>query len=104
MIFIDSVMTDASKKWLRDTLHNQEVIVTFKKKDGTIRDMRCTLSEKLIQPYERKENSTPKRQADDVLPVFDLDKNEWRSFRLDSVKKVEISTQKYCRINDLAMH
>ena len=58
MIFIDSVMTDASKKWLRDTLHNQDVIVTFKKKDGTIRDMRCTLSEKLIQPYERKENST----------------------------------------------
>ncbi len=92
MIFIDSVMTDASKEWLRDTLHNQEVIVTFKKKDGTIRDMRCTLSEKLIQPYERKENSTPKRQNDDVLPVFDLDKNEWRSFRLDSVKKVEIST------------
>ena len=36
MIFIDSVMSDASKEWLRDTLHNQEVIVTFKKKDGTI--------------------------------------------------------------------
>lgn len=92
MIFIDSVMTDASREWLRDILHDQEIIVSFEKKDGTIRDMRCTLSEKLIQPYERKENSAPKRQNDTVLPVFDLDKNEWRSFRFDSVKKIEIPT------------
>jgi hypothetical protein len=92
MIFIDSTMTDASKEWLKEKLYNQEVTVTFKKKDGSTRDMRCTLKEELIQPYERKENSAPKRQNDDVLPVFDLDKNEWRSFRLDSVKKVVIST------------
>ncbi len=87
------MITDTvSKEHLKELLQNQEVKVTFKKKDGSIREMCCTLNEKLIQPYERKENSTPKRQNDEVLPVFDTEKNEWRSFRLDSIEKIEFST------------
>ena len=85
-----SIMFDNpnARDWLKEQLKNQTVTVFFEKKDGTMREMNCTLKEDLIQPYERKENSAPKRQNNDVLPVFDLSKNEWRSFRFDSIREI----------------
>lgn len=69
---------------LRDHLKAGVVTVRFKKKDGTVRDMRCTLKEDLVKNYEKKSERV-KAVNDDVCSVFDLDKDEWRSFRYDSV-------------------
>jgi hypothetical protein len=76
------------RKWLHGHLVYGEVKVTFEKKDGTTREMRCTLKEGVVPVYEKTTESTRKKN-DEVMAVFDLDKNEWRSFRIDSVKEIK---------------
>lgn len=69
------------------------VTVTFTKKDGTQRVLRGTTNPKYIPPAPVTENEKPKRAIasnPDVAKVFDLDINEWRSFRYDSVTQVEV--------------
>lgn len=80
--------------WLRGLLHDEivtDLCVTFTKKDGTDREMRCTLSESRIptekQPKETQATST----GGSALRVFDTDKQEWRSFRWDTIKQVTFS-------------
>jgi hypothetical protein len=87
-------MSEIEPEYTRDKL--QEMLktstrtVTFSKVDGTERVMNCTLQSHLLPPVivdltkpvkERKIN-------EEVLPVFDVDKHEWRSFRLDSIISV----------------
>jgi hypothetical protein len=66
------------------------VTITFTKKDETERVMVCTLKEEKI-PSEKSPKNTGKSQSDDAIAVFDLEKQDWRSFRFDSVKKIEFS-------------
>jgi len=73
---------------LIDMLRSGEVLVNFQKKDGSNRLMHCTLSEKYI-PESKMPKGTGKQSNSDVLPVFDTQKHEWRSFRLDSVRSYE---------------
>jgi hypothetical protein len=70
---------------LREVLQDGIVNVTFTKVDGSQRDMRCTLNESLIPQTTSTEPKTERKVNDTVQRVFDLDKNEWRSFRKDSV-------------------
>jgi hypothetical protein len=79
--------TQVGKDWLLGLLKEGEIALSFTKKDGSDRTMRCTLQDKYIIPYEKKTNRV-KTQSNETLSVWDLDKNEWRSFRYDSVKRV----------------
>ena len=65
-------------------LRTGNVEVEFTKKDGTDRKMLCTL---INIPAEHQPKSDIE-YAVNTLRVFDLDKQGWRSFRLDSVKSV----------------
>jgi hypothetical protein len=47
--------------------------------------MYCTLKEDLI-PEERKPTNKERKVNTDSVPVWDLEKLEWRSFRVDSVE------------------
>jgi hypothetical protein len=76
---------DVSKEWLRGLLKDGKISVTFEKKDGTLREMNCTLSEQII-PSEKSPKGSGKVQSKEAIAVFDLDVNDWRSFRFDSVK------------------
>ena len=74
----------------RDTLiknlQKKAMRVTFTKINGEERIMDCTLQENLVpetNPDNRKEN-------EEVLPVFDINKGEWRSFRMDSITNIEV--------------
>lgn len=79
---------EEGRKWLRDMLHtNSDVEVTFTKVDGTERVMRCTLVESLITPYEKKTERVREPNSE-VLRVWDLEKQEWRGFRYDAIKKI----------------
>lgn len=80
--------TKEEKDWIRSILLEGPMEIVFTKKDGTERTMKCTLNPSLVTPYEKKSDKQ-KTVNEDVLPVFDLDKKEWRSFRFDSI----ISTQ-----------
>lgn len=61
--------------------------VSFTKVNGEHRDMPCTLSTNLLPPSPIKEDTAKKERKvnTDTLRVFDTTKNEWRSFRIDSV-------------------
>jgi hypothetical protein len=84
------VNTPEGRDWLRGLLRDEKVTITFTKKDGTERTMVCTLAESKI-PSEKSPKNTGKSQSDEALAVFDLEKQDWRSFRFDSVKNIEFT-------------
>jgi hypothetical protein len=84
------VDTKEGRDWLRGLLRSEKVTLTFTKKDGTERTMVCTLMEDKI-PSEKAPKNTGKAQSEESMAVFDLEKQDWRSFRFYSVKKIEFS-------------
>jgi hypothetical protein len=78
---------DALYDWLSGMLKEGTVSLTFEKKDGSIREMNATLKEGVVVPYEKKSDKE-KKVSREVMAVFDVDKSEWRSFRLDSLKEI----------------
>ena len=83
---------DEFKTWTLGVLHDENIkdlCVTFTKKDGTLRDMRCTLVEGRIPTDKTPTNEGKSSQTSgSAVRVFDTEKQEWRSFRWDSVTKV----------------
>lgn len=74
------------KETLRNMLKDQILSVTFLKKDGTERTMKCTLKADLLPLQEDLENAVQKKKpSDESIAVWDLDKEAWRSFRFDSI-------------------
>lgn len=71
------------------SLHAGAVEVTFEKKDGTERVMKCTLVMDDI-PEEKQPKGTGSPSTPEVQKVFDLEKQEWRSFRWGSVKNFSV--------------
>ena len=73
----------------RDTLiknlQKKSMRITFTKVNGDERIMDCTLQEHMIP----ETNESNRKQNEEVLPVFDINKGEGRSFRLDSVTNIE---------------
>lgn len=74
-----------------ETLRENVVDVVFTKKDGSERQMTCTLNMEAID-----NEFHPKSGADqgatvneEVIKVFDLVANGWRSFRVDAVTLFE---------------
>lgn len=72
---------------LKTTLLGGVCDVRFTKVDGTIREMRCTLKSDLVPATESSDKE--RKVNESVLPVWDLDKEGWRSFRVDSVLDVQ---------------
>lgn len=80
------------REWLRELLRERIVGVTFIKKDGTERVMQATLSENFIPEATNSENSaTTRKKTDESLAVWDIEAQGWRSFRWDSVKRINFS-------------
>ena len=94
----DDQIKEQIRSWVRGLLTNSEVTVTFTKADGTDRDMLCTLDHSRIPVSPVKpvsvdgivrESRKPKKEPDPhSIRVFDLEKQEWRSFRFERLKKV----------------
>lgn len=76
-----------AREWLKSMLQMGPVDVTFTKSDGTTRVMKCTLQEGVVVPHE-KTTDRVKETNNEVLPVWDIEKSAWRSFRLDSITQV----------------
>lgn len=75
---------------LKHFLHTGIAQVTFKKANGDLRVMNCTLVPEYMKVDNVQEKYSPKRTNEDVQAVWDLDNNGWRSFRFDTVQKVKI--------------
>jgi hypothetical protein len=80
--------SDAGREWIKSHLNIGPMKVTFNKTDGTERTMNCTLNQELTKDYTKKTDRVRKIN-EGVCPVFDIDIQEWRSFRYDSVIRVQ---------------
>ena len=69
--------------------------ITFTKKDGTERLMKCTLKSDIVPERDvvgviGKVEEKTRVVNTEVLPVWDIVKSAWRSFRVDSVKAIKV--------------
>jgi hypothetical protein len=78
-----------TKESLREFLQNFVAVITFTKKDGTERVMKCTLKQDIAIPHERKTERV-KEPKDDLLPVWDIDTGAWRTITVPNILTVEI--------------
>jgi hypothetical protein len=97
----DDVNKAIIRDWIKSLLQKSEITLTFVKADGTDREMLCTLNWDRI-PTDKAPKATPSGSIDGMwqvlksrkepdphsLRVFDLQKQEWRSFRFDRLKKI----------------
>jgi len=83
---LDFVNAQIREKYL-ETLRISEAEVVFTKANGEKRTMRCTLDSNQI-PAEMVPNTdgNASKVNEEVIKAYDLEKQAWRSFRLDSVE------------------
>ena len=74
-------------------LQSNKCWVTFTKVNGELRTMWCTLDPEFLPKQIELINETESKEVPTSIPVWDLEKNGWRSFRVDSVLKIEKGTE-----------
>jgi hypothetical protein len=81
-----------NRNTLLEMLKNRIVEVKFRKATGENRTLRGTLLESYLPAKYRKENIKPNdaadKQRDNVVTLWDVDENEWRSVRTDRITDV----------------
>jgi WYL_2, Sm-like SH3 beta-barrel fold len=75
-------------------LKQSVVEVTFTKVNGERRIMRCTLDIKQLPPmtneqYNHLDGQQKREENKEIIAVWDVQANGWRSFRVDSVQYVQ---------------
>lgn len=92
-------ITDFSRLFALIRNNNLVSILNYKKKDGSSRDVHCTLNfetipkEKLPTPKEEETRQNMVRRG--IIVVFDIDKNDWRSLIVGKIKKCIIGDEIY---------
>lgn len=80
---------DVFKSWLKGILTVTTATVTFTKKDGSLREMKCTLCDDMLPKQELKEAKPERKKSETSIPVYDLEKNAWCSFSIRSIIEVK---------------
>lgn len=75
------------KSIIVDKARTGNIHVRFTKANGEERLMRCTLKNEHLPKQIDLEESTTKDNSNLVV-VWDLDANGWRSFKVDSIKEL----------------
>jgi len=84
-------MNTNDTKSLLSALKKGTVTVTFRKIDsGELRVMPCTLNPVVLEANGVKNKINYESQNMEAYPVWSLDKNAWRAFRLDTVEGWEV--------------
>jgi len=80
-----------TKENLGELLRNNIVTITFTKVDGTERTMKCTLLGEYV-PNAATNGRVLLNESTNVqnISVWDVEANDWRSFRINSVKNVSV--------------
>lgn len=74
---------------LRQLLSTDIVTVTFTKKDGSKREMICTMIPDYLPALQEPNPNIKYGPSPTVITTWDLEQNDWRSFKFDSVKSIE---------------
>lgn len=84
-------MDTTERKALLEALKKGTVTVTFRKIDtGELRVMPCTLNPAVLEANNVKTTINYEPQNMEAFPVWSLDKDAWRAFRLDTVEGWEV--------------
>ena len=88
-VFTDEV----TKKWVKSCLQTNICTITFTKKNGDERVMKCTLDEQHFPPVQREASEVSEflQPAKESFAVFDVEAQGWRAFRWDSIKRFEMT-------------
>jgi hypothetical protein len=93
---LSGVNLDFLKSQIKHLLHEGPLLVEFKKADGSVRVMNCTLSDLHGAKYTQTplvetaaEPKSPKKPNQDVCAVWDIDAGAWRSFRWDRLMRID---------------
>lgn len=85
-----------TKEELLEKLQTESVSVTFTKADGSERTMLCTkMLNRIPESHHPKTEKAPKLDENgnpietDLITVYDLEKEGWRSFNFTKIKSVE---------------
>jgi len=73
---------------LKKQLQAMVLNVTFVKADGTLRDMRCTLIPECLPKVKGYKKNVI--ESEDYIRVYDLEVDDWRSFRINSIKRITV--------------
>jgi hypothetical protein len=66
------------------------VEVTFTKVNGETRDMRATRNpDEIPKKFHPKPSAVCKEESEETVRCFDVEAEGWRSFRVDSLIKIE---------------
>lgn len=74
----------------KELLRDHVCKVQFEKRDHSIRTMTCTLRSDEVAKMPPSITGRSRTPNPDQISVVDLDKGEWRSFRIDSVISFEV--------------
>ena len=77
------------KDVLTNIIRKNITTVTFTKVNGEDRVMKCTLDPKYLPKIDGVVEESGRPENPNVVVVWDIEKEGWRSFRLDSVRTVQ---------------
>lgn len=73
---------------LRELLKTDLATIVFTKKDGTKREMYCTLMPEYL-PVIELDPRIKYAPSPFIVTVWDLEQNAWRSFKFESILSIE---------------
>lgn len=82
-IFYDTEEFALNREDMINELRQRDCRVIFKKTNGEERDMICTLREEVVPAGDARD--IDRKPNPDVLAVWDVQKEGWRSFRVENV-------------------
>lgn len=85
---------ELGKLMLLGLLKDNILDIVFTKTDGSERAMKCTLKEDYLVKEEKKTERV-KKPNDDVISVWDVEMNAWRSFKFSKLISADISSTNY---------
>jgi hypothetical protein len=81
------------KPTIQNLLRNNIMLVEFTKSSGEHRIMWATLKEDMLPKMESTAREVEGcKYNDHLVNVYDLEKDAWRSFRLESLKRLSIAS------------
>lgn len=86
------------RQYMIDNLRRNVCKVTFRKKDGDQRIMKCTLRSDLIEAADRvpkgvdnvADAAEKATQDENIIRVLDTEKGEWRGFIIANIEEFEV--------------
>jgi hypothetical protein len=87
--------TDQTCYWAKDEvielLRKRDLDITFTKKDGSERVMRCTLRPDVVVPYEKKTDQPKKAVVpNNMITVWDLQSSTFKKVNLETTTLIKV--------------